>query len=182
MDSIVIALPKIEDARKLRTVLERHGLSVAAVSSSASGVLSHLSELGSGILLCGFRLPDMNYMELIDCMPSDFDMLLLASARILCETPESVMGLAMPAKASDLVNTVHMLLVQRERRRKKNKRKPPKRTWKEQNYISNAKMILMQRNCMSEEEAYRYIQKCSMDSGTNMAETAQMILMLFFEE
>ena len=115
-------------------------------------------------------------------MPSDFDMLLLASARILCETQESVMGLAMPAKASDLVNTVHMLLVQRERRRKKNKRKPPKRTWKEQNYISNAKMILMQRNCMSEEEAYRYIQKCSMDSGTNMAETAQMILMLFFEE
>ena len=75
MDSIVIALPKIEDARKLRTSLERHGLSVAAVSSSASGVLSHLSELGSGILICGFRLPDMNYMELIDCMPSDFDML-----------------------------------------------------------------------------------------------------------
>ena len=25
-------------------------------------------------------------------------------------------------------------------------------------------------------EAHRYIQKCSMDSGTNMVETAQMIL------
>lgn len=43
-------------------------------------------------------------------------------------------------------------------------------------------MILMQRNHLSEEEAYRYIQKSSMDSGTNMVETAQMILMLFFEE
>ena len=34
----------------------------------------------------------------------------------------------------------------------------------------------MSRNHMSEEEAHRYIQKCSMDSGTNMVETAQMVL------
>ena len=31
---------------------------------------------------------------------------------------------------------------------------------------------------MTEEEAHRYLQKTSMDSGTNMVETAQMILML----
>lgn len=40
----------------------------------------------------------------------------------------------------------------------------------------------MERNHLSEEEAHRYIQKSSMDSGTNMVETAQMILMLMFEE
>ena len=33
-----------------------------------------------------------------------------------------------------------------------------------------------------EEEAHRYIQKSSMDNGTNMVETAQMILTLLFEE
>ena len=31
---------------------------------------------------------------------------------------------------------------------------------------------------MTEEEAHRYIQKCSMDSGTNMLETAQMVISL----
>ena len=31
---------------------------------------------------------------------------------------------------------------------------------------------------MTESEAHRYIQKCSMDSGTNMVETAQMIMSL----
>ena len=35
---------------------------------------------------------------------------------------------------------------------------------------------------MDEAEAYRYIQKSSMDSGTNMVETAQMILMLLYDE
>ena len=39
-----------------------------------------------------------------------------------------------------------------------------------------AKELLMDRNHLSEEEAHRYIQKCSMDSGTNMVETAQMVL------
>lgn len=109
-------------------------------------------------------------------------MLLLASERVICEVPDSILSLQMPLKTSDLINTVHMILSKQERRRKKEKKKPKPRSWKEQNYISNAKMILMQRNHLSEEEAYRYIQKSSMDSGTNMVETAQMILMLFFEE
>ena len=40
MSSIVIALPKIEDARKIRSVLERHGFAVASVCSTASNALS----------------------------------------------------------------------------------------------------------------------------------------------
>lgn len=40
----------------------------------------------------------------------------------------------------------------------------------------------MERNHLTEEAAYRYIQKRSMDNGTNMVETAQMILMLIWDE
>ena len=42
--------------------------------------------------------------------------------------------------------------------------------------INEAKALLMSRNNMTEEEAHRYIQKCSMDSSTNLVETAQMVL------
>ena len=48
--------------------------------------------------------------------------------------------------------------------------------------IRQAKALLMERNNMTEEEAHRYLQKCSMDNGTNMVETAQMILTLLFDE
>ena len=44
--------------------------------------------------------------------------------------------------------------------------------------IDQAKSLLMERNNMTEEEAHRYIQKCSMDSGTNLIETAQMVISL----
>ena len=180
MSSIVIALPKIEDARKIRVVLERHGFTVASVCTTASNALSSASELGSGVMICSHRLPDMNYLS--ECMPRDFEMLLLASARVICEVPTSILSVQMPIKASDLVNTVNMILTQQERRKRKEKKKPKARSWKEQNYISNAKMMLMQRNHLSEDDAYRYIQKSSMDSGTNMVETAQMLLMLLYDE
>ena len=182
MSSIVIVLPKIEDAKKIRSVLERHGLSVASVCNTASSALASASELGSGVMISGYRLPDMNYYDLAECLPKDFELLLLASARVICEVPSFILSVEMPMKAGDLVNTVNMILTQQERRRRKEKNKPKTRSWKEQNYISNAKMMLMQRNHLSEEDAYRYIQKSSMDSGTKMVETAQMLLMLFYEE
>ena len=181
MSSIVIALPKIEDAKKIRSVLERHGFTVASVCSTASSALSNASELGSGVRICGHRLPDMNYLDLSECLPRDFEMLLLASARVICEVPSSILSVEMPIKSGDLVNTVSMILMQQDRKRRKEKKKPKLRSEKEQNYISNAKMMLMQRNHLNEEDAYRYIQKSSMDSGTNMVETAQMLLMLLYE-
>ena len=163
--SIVIALPKIEDAKKIRTILNRHGLTVASVCSSVSNALASISELDSGVL-----------------MPQYFEMLLLASQRIIDEAPNSVSTVQMPMKASALIDTVNDMLYHLERRIKKEKKKPKPRSEKEQNYISNAKRLLMEKNQMTEEEAYRHIQKCSMDSGTNMVETAQMLLMLMYDE
>ena len=40
---------------------------------------------------------------------------------------------------------------------------------------------MMERNRMTEPEAHKYLQKCSMDSGTNLVETAQMVLTLLTE-
>ena len=43
--SIVIVLPKIEDAKKIRTVLNRYGFSVAAVCNTGANALASMSEL-----------------------------------------------------------------------------------------------------------------------------------------
>lgn len=56
--------------------------------------------------------------------------------------------------------------------------KPLERSREEQELIKQAKELLMDRNHMTETDAHRYLQKCSMDSGTNMVETAQMIMSL----
>ena len=56
-----------------------------------------------------------------------------------------------------------------------------KRDDSQRKIIDQAKALLIERNNMSEEEAHRYLQKSSMESGTNMLETAQMVLTIMNE-
>lgn len=58
------------------------------------------------------------------------------------------------------------------------RQRPKVRSKEDQEMLSSAKAVLMERNGFSEEEAHRYIQKRSMDNGTGLVETAQMILSL----
>ena len=86
-----------------------------------------------------------------------------------------------PIKVYDLVSTVEMLQQSQERERKKRKERSRKRNDAEKKLVDQAKALLMERNNMSEDEAHRYLQKSSMDSGTNLTETAQMILTILNE-
>ena len=64
------------------------------------------------------------------------------------------------------------------RKRRKGREKPGKRSEEDEKLLTRAKGLLMERNGMTEEAAHRYIQKRSMDNGTGLVETAQMILSL----
>lgn len=182
MSVIIVALPKIEDAKRVRRVLSGHGFENVAVCGTGSAALLEANNGNRGLIICSCRLPDMHYTELLEYMPRFYELLLLGSQSAVSAAEGNVMALTMPLKIQDLVSTVEMLLVQADRRYKKEKKKPPVRSEKEENYIRNAKYLLMDRNHLTEEAAYRYIQKRSMDNGTNMVETAQMILMLIYDE
>lgn len=177
MVNIIVVLPKIEDARGIRNILMKNGIPVLAVCSTGAQALNHLRDLNDGIVICGYKLTDMIYRELYDCLPRGFDMLLLASQTVLNDCRDNdIMCLAMPLKVHDLINTVDLMCQTVMRRRRKVRAKPKGRKPEEEALIKEAKEVLMSRNNMTESEAYRYIQKCSMDSSTNMVETAQMVL------
>ena len=89
---------------------------------------------------------------------------------------EKIVCLSTPLKVNELVSTVGMMYHNLERTRRKRRQKPRFRDEEDREAIRQAKEVLMARNRMTEEEAHRYLQKCSMDSGNNMAETAGMVL------
>jgi len=134
---------------------------------------------GRGIVVCGYRFVDMMYMELHEYLPIEFEMLLVASpANCGSRDVDNLVCLSTPLKVNELLQTVEMMEYTITRRRKKAKRIPRERTEEEYALIQEAKALLMERNNLSEEEAHRYIQKRSMDNGTGLTETAQMILSL----
>lgn len=182
MSIIIVVLPKIEDAKRIRKILMGHGFEDVVSCNTASAALIEANKHQRGLIISSYRLKDMHYTQLVECMPRYYEILLMGSAGVVSEAASGIMSVTTPVKVYDLVNSVEMLLRQIERTFRKQKRMPRARSEKERNYIQNAKTVLMERNHLSEDEAFRYIQKCSMDSGTNMVETAQMILTLIYDE
>ena len=179
MASIIVAFPKAEDAKNIRNIIVRNGYQVSAVCVSGAQVLQTADSLGEGMVICSYRFRDMQYDHLKECLPKDFEMLLVASEGVLggCADP-GIVRLCLPLKVHDLMDTIEFMQASIVRRQKKQKKMPKIRSEKEQKMIDAAKKLLMERNSMSEEEAHRYMQKCSMDSGTNLVETAEMVFAL----
>lgn len=177
MTNIIVVFPKIDDAKSMKNLLVRNGFHVVRACTTGTQAISQADGLNGGIVICSYKMVDMLYSQLHEDLPPGFEMLLLASRQYLneCENRD-IMCLAMPLKVPDLLSTLGMMTENMERRRRKQRLQPGERNQEEQELIKEAKGLLMERNHMTEEEAHRYIQKNSMDSGNNMVETAQMIL------
>ena len=179
MTNIIVALPKLEDAKNIKNVLVRNGFRVTGVSATGAQAISQADGCHDGIIICSYKLPDMLCTELQEYLPPGFELLMMASPKLIQECYGSgIMCLSMPLKLNDLIETLQMMTEQIERRRRKLRSQPKVRSAEEEKTIRDAKELLMDRNNMTEEEAHKYLQKCSMDSGTNMVETAQMVLMM----
>ena len=173
MNNVVVVFPKLEDAKSIRNLLVRNGMDVVGICTTGSQALNCMDDLDSGIVVCGYRFRDMLYTELKEQMGPGFEMLLLASQRVLAEKrPDGMIAVGMPLKVHELLDTIGMMEAAIRKNRKKSRQRSPR----EKAIIEKAKRLLMERNHMTEEEAHRYIQKCSMDSGTSLVETAQMVL------
>ena len=182
MTNIIVALPKLEDAKGIRNVLVRNGFRVAGVCTTGAQAISQADGLNDGIVICSYKLADMVFSQLQEYLPPGFEILLMASDRFLsqCEG-EGVVCLTMPVKVNDLVSTAAMMSENIAARRRRERQKPRVRTAGQEEALKEAKALLMERNHMSEEEAHRYLQKSSMDSGTNLTETAMMVLAMMKE-
>lgn len=179
MTNIIVVFPKQEDGQRIRSILVKHGLQVVSVCTSGSQVLQYTDELHSGIVVSGYRYSDMIYSDLHELLTQGFEMLLIASDRYLGDVAGSnIVCVSTPLKAHELVNTVQMMADSMEQRYRRTNRKNKLRSTQDQATIRKAKALLMERNHLTEEEAHRYLQKRSMDNGTNITETAQMVLSL----
>lgn len=175
--NIIVVFPKAEQAKAVRSILIKGGYTVDCVCATGAQALSAANGLDDGIIICTYRLPDMMYSELYEYLAPRFEMLLIGSkSQIDDRELEDIVGLSAPIKVNELLQTVEMMAYTYARKKKKRRQSPRVRTEREKRMIGEAKALLMERNHFSEEEAHRYLQKRSMENGTGLQETAQMIL------
>ena len=171
MASIIAAFSKPQDAGNIRAILRKNGYEPVFACTSGAQVLAMGREFKRRDRSLRLPLEDMVCEESRLPAPSSFDMLLIASpAKWSKRDTEGMICLSMPLKVHELLSTIEMMLEARKRRKRRKRTRPQKRSAEEKELILKAKALLMERNTMTEPEAYRYIQKCSMDNGTSLIE------------
>ena len=177
MNNIIVTFPKMENGKSIKSILVKKGFQVCAVCTTGAQTLQYADMLEQGIVVCAGRMQDMMYTQLREYLPQHFQMLVLAAPALWEQgMAENVVALSMPLKVHELAGTLEMMSHATVQRRKKRKAHPAERSREEKQMIRQSKEILMARNNMTEQEAHRYMQKSSMDSGITLSEAAQMIL------
>lgn len=192
MRHLIIAFTDQEVAKKIKYVLSSHGLPVAGVCASAAQVLQQASILeGGGVVVCPYRLADMTARELMNLLSDDYDMLVLATPRQQVQINEpGIYSLSQPVNGPVLVDSARQLLETRQMRLDRvfqSMRPAPaalrpaaesvhNRPLDEKKVIEQAKYLLMNRHQMNEDEAHRFLQKKSMESGMRLADLARKVI------
>lgn len=179
MGCIIIAMPKIEDSNRLSEMIVNHGLLLdTETCQNGAEVLRVAHERDYGVVICTKSVKDMSCMELAGYLPRYYSIIVLTKDASLDTYMNNMFKIMMPFKPSEIVQTVEMITTGFARQIRKKNNAPLKRSAAEQKLVDDAKSVLMEQKGMTEPEAFRYIQKTSMDTGRSMSESAQMILML----
>ena len=188
MKNLIIALGDHAAAQKIRTILSSSGIPVAGVCTTAAQVILLARRLqGSGLVICQNRYSDHTADFIAEQLLPDYEFLMLTHGDIrTAYAGKGMYALQLPLMRTDLIDSVRMLLSAGTKHESvptpenrspesgaKDKRvRPPE----EMKLIEEAKSVLMARNHLSEEQAHRFLQKKSMDSGCRLTDTARAII------
>lgn len=174
MTRIVVAIANETLRTSIAGTLQRNGIEVRTVCQSGYEAIRAIRRMGGGIVILSARLSDMTSDELVDMLYDDAQYLLLARPvemdGCLSDKPFRV---SLPVHSGELLGGIRILMQLDERIVSA---QVPKRTDEEKKVITEAKVLLMEKNAMTEDQAYRFIQKRSMETSTPMPEVAEMIL------
>lgn len=174
MDTVILAFEGEKTTVRIRDILESSGTAACLICHSGAEVKRLANKQHIPVVVCGYKLRDETAESLSEDLPLSCSVLVLAVQNLLdLIESENVFKLAAPVSRGDLLSSVRML-TQVGRRVERLTR--PRRTGEEKAVIERAKALLMGRNGMTEEQAHQFLQKRSMDSGTKLLQTAQMVL------
>ena len=179
----------IDDHLPSRTFLVRalkeKGFEVAGEGTSGKGALRLAKETAPDVILMAVGLADMDGVRAAQAIMEESPLpVILLTSHYDAETIERTKGagvmayLIKPLREEELLPTVELAISRfAEFVSLRRENEDLKKTLEARKAIERAKGILMQRQGLSEAEAFALIQKKSMDTRKSMAEIAQAIVL-----
>jgi response regulator NasT len=166
--------------------LLRNGYYVDEICASGSEALRRVRALEPDILLINFDMPDMTGLEVATILGDEnlCSVVLFVSPvqREFCGGEVEDYDITLfpkPVSVDSLLSTLDLIMQNRRRFGKlETELSRLKRELNDRKLIEQAKGILMKKKSISEAEAYRRIQKMSMDSRVAMRDIAKKVIEL----
>jgi len=166
-------------------VLKEKGFEVAGEGTSGKGALRLAKETAPDVILMAVGLADMDGVRAAQAIMEESPLpVILLTSHYDAETIERAKGagvmayLIKPLREEELLPTVELAISRfAEFVSLRRENEDLKKTLEARKAIERAKGILMQRQGLSEAEAFALIQKKSMDTRKSMAEIAQAIVL-----
>lgn len=172
MERVVLAFSRDETAEKIRIMLDGSRYEVYAVCHSKAELLRSVSNLDEVLVIMGYKMPDGTADDVFeDLAPSQKLMSIVKADRQNEIYNQDIFTVTLPVNRQILINALETFVGIIERQRHRAKRTP-----EEEKIIKKAKEYLMENHLMTEEQAHRFIQKRSMDTGARFIDTARSIL------
>lgn len=186
MQNIIVAFPKAEGGRKLKSILTQSGCHVPATVISGNQALARANELRYGTVLTVARLSDMTWMDLFANIPEGFSMVILlpesqmeaAEEALTDASSKRVTFVPLPFVVGDLLRAIREADARAEAIRRRDKSRPRTRSPEQEAVIRQAKNLLMETRHMTEAAAHRYLQRRSMESQISLFESAQKVIVM----
>lgn len=174
METVIVAFENTALCQRFSDLLESSGTARCLTCHSGDQVRRLLNKQQAHCVVCSPHLADGPAEWLYEDLPPACSLLLVGPQHMLdaCGSQE-VFKLATPIRKEEALSTVRLLL-QFGRRMERFVRLH--RSTAEQELVNQAKRLLMEHKGISEDEAHRMLQKRSMDSGSQLAQTARQIV------
>lgn len=171
LERVILAFSKDDTAQKIKRMLDGSSYDVCMICHSASELLRFATEFDDIFVIMGYKIGDM----LADDIAYDLNgvkiiAIVKAERQDMIEN-EDVFVIPLPVSRERLLSSIEVFLGHIEKFTGGKQRTPD-----EVKIIEKAKLYLMEKYMMTEEQAHRFIQKRSMDSGSKFIDTAKLIL------
>lgn len=176
---IIIALSNIETNNKLKSLLVQEGYDILALCTSGNELIRAVMQYSPDLVLIGYKFKDMNILEVYDKLYDYTSFLAIVSDFHKAFIEESSDIYCIGTKISNVLlkNSIDIIFQGKKTiLRLQQKVQNLENTLEERKLIEKAKGKIMNTESVTENEAFRYIQKVSMNLGKKMSEVATLIL------
>ena len=177
--TIIIALSNIETAKKIKSLLVQEGYQVVALCTSGNELIRMVMQYSPDLVLVGYKFKDMSLLDIYATLVDTTSFLAIVNEPYKSYIEEDTDIYCIGTKISNvlLTNAIDLIFQGKKRIKKLTKQvEKLENTIEDRKLIEKAKGKLMATSGLTENEAFRYMQKISMDSGKKMKDIASLIL------